>query len=241
MDYVREHIKRYWGMSYRRTLGISLITFSVAISIGIAFTILTQNLATTSYISYLIFWLILLGGAILFFLANFFLSHTSSVRFMREEEHRIHSRHMGIWMISLVLGVVLFSLPLLFVNYYTEPIVLLFSLGCIFIVGYGTISTLFKHRYTELMIGGVAFFVMFFFSMYELGIAQMNIAAKANFSVYVAIMSITIIFGFVGIAMLFNSAKESMREFVNTVERIERDERIRKPKAARTAARKRHT
>ena len=38
MDYVRDHIKRYWGMAYRRTLGVALITISVALAMGITFT-----------------------------------------------------------------------------------------------------------------------------------------------------------------------------------------------------------
>ena len=35
MDHLREHVKRYWGMAYRRTLGISLITASMVLAIGL--------------------------------------------------------------------------------------------------------------------------------------------------------------------------------------------------------------
>jgi hypothetical protein len=232
MDYVREHIKRYWGMTYRRTLGVSLVTFSVAMGIGLTFTILTHSLAVTNYLNYLIFWVILMLAVLLVALSNLFASHTSSVRYMHDLEHSTHSKYMAIWMISLVIGTTLFFLPLLFSNAYTEPVMLLFALGGVFLVLYGTISIIFKHRYGELAIGGVAFWIMFAFSMLELGNSQLNIATRSSLSLYVAAMSITIITGFVGLAMLFNSTKEATREFVNVVERIERDDiKIRSRKA----------
>jgi hypothetical protein len=224
MDYVREHIKRYWGMTYRRTLGVSLATFSVVIAIGLSFTVLTQSLAVTNYLNYFIFWMILILAAVLVFLANFFSSHTSSVKYMYEEEHRAHSKQMGTWMVLMAVGIIAFFMPLLFVSSYMEPVMLLFTLGGTLLVVYGSIAILFKHKYKELAIGWIAFWVMFLFANMELSNAGISLASKSYFSVYVATMSITIITGFVGLALLFNSANESMREFKKDMERIAADE-----------------
>lgn len=224
MDYVREHIKRYWGITYRRTLGISLVTFSVAIAICLTFTVLTEKLAVTSYLSYLIFWFILLLAAALIFVSNFFTSHVSSVKLMREDEHKAHSTHMARWMIVIVVGAIAFFLPLLFANIYMEPIMMLFTLGGVFLVLYGSIAIIFKHKYGELAIGGIAFWFMFVFGLYALSNAQLGASGKSNFSLYLATMSITIITGFVGLALIFNSSTESMHEFLRNLQRIEEDE-----------------
>ncbi|HII09802.1 MAG: hypothetical protein ABSE71_04520 [Candidatus Micrarchaeaceae archaeon] len=233
MDYVRERIRRYWSMTYRKTLGVSLVTFSVVIAIGLSFTVLTRSLAVTSYLNYLAFWAVIIIAGILIFLANLSTSHTSTVRYMREDEHRIHSRRTGAWMVFTVIGVLVFFLPLLFTgSSYLEPVTLLFSLGGAFLVGWAGISFFFRQRYHELAIGWVAFWIMFAFASIELNNSTVSIASKSYFSVYVAIMSIVIITGFVGLAFLFNSANESMREFKSVMERIEADE-------SKMAARKR--
>jgi len=190
MDYVREHIKRYWGMTYRRTLGVSLVTFSVVIAIGLSFTVLTQSLAITSYLNYFIFWMILMIAAVLILLANFFGSHTSSVKYMYEEEHRMHSKRMGLWMISIVIGIIAFFLPLLFVSSYMEPVVLLFTLGGAFLVVYGSIAILFKHSYKELAIGWIALWIMCLFAYTQMSSAQFSTASRGYFSAYIAAISI---------------------------------------------------
>ncbi len=225
MDYVREHIRRYWSMTYRKTLGVSLVTFSVVIAIGLSFTVLTRSLAVTSYLNYLTFWAVIIIAGILIFLANLSASHSSTVRYMRDEEHRIHSRRTGSWMIFTVVGVLAFFLPLLFVgSSYMEATTLLFSLGGAFLIGYAGIAFFFRQKYHELAIGWVAFWIMFAFASIQLNTSQVSVASKSYFSVYVAIMSIAIITGFIGLAFLFNSANESMREFKNTMEKIAADE-----------------
>ena len=59
MDYVRRHIKMYWGIAYRRTLGLALITLAITLSMGLTFTILRSTLAVGDYTNYLLFWLVL--------------------------------------------------------------------------------------------------------------------------------------------------------------------------------------
>ena len=180
--------------------------------------------------------MILMLAAVLVFLANFFGSHTSSVKYMHDVEHRAHSRQMGIWMILMAVGIIAFFMPLLFTSSYMEPVMLLFTLGGTLLVVYGSIAILFKHSYKELVIGCLAFWIMFLFADVELGNAAISLASKSYFSVYVSAMSIVIITGFVGLALLFNSANESMREFKRDMDRIAADES--KPAARKGRKRK---
>ena len=125
MDYVRDHIKRYWGMAYRRTIGIAITTFAMVMAIGMAFTVLTKSLALTGPLSYVAFWLVITAGGIIVMLANFLGTHTSSVWYMTDEEHTIHARFMAWWMVSIVVGVALFFLPALFSGAEFLPLILL--------------------------------------------------------------------------------------------------------------------
>ena len=237
MDYVREHVKKYWGVVYRRTLGVAFITFAVAIAMGLTFTILTRALAITGLTTYLVFWAIIAIIAISVLLANFYGAHVSSVNFMSEEEHRTHSKHMARWMIAIVAGVSAFFAPLPFTPIDLEPIVLLFSIGGVFLVLYASITLIFKHKYGELAIGGAAYWVVFYVGLATLSSSQFNFLTRTNFSVYFAAMCITIITGFTGLALLYDSAKESAQEFIRSIERIDRDERKLKGRGA--AGRKR--
>lgn len=225
MDYVREHIKRYWGMAYKRTLGVAFITFSVALAMGLTFTALTGDLAVTSYSDYLIFWIILILITVVIFLTNFFSAHVSSVKYMNEEEHTSHSRYMAMWMVSLVLGVLAFLLPLLFVRSYLEPLVLLFTFGGVFWILFISVLFIFKHSYGELALGGGAFWFMFLFGLYELGNANLNLISKNYFTLYYAAMTITVISGFIGLALVINSSHESIKEFTDTMKAVEKQSR----------------
>ena len=228
MDYLREHVKRYWGMAYRRTLGISLVTASMVLVIGIIFNILTQNAINANYLTFLIFWTILVLVALFVALSSFFTAHVSSVKLMDEEEYAGNSRRMALWMISLVAGVILFLVPIFFVTSYFKPIYILFAFGGILLVLYTSIAVIFKHSYRELVIGTGACWFMLILGIIQLSNTQLDIQTIANFNLYFAVMSIMIISTFIGIALLFNSANESNIEFMNMVKRVESNERITK-------------
>lgn len=228
MDYLREHVKRYWGMAYRRTLGISLITSSMVLVIGLIFNILTQSIANANYFTFLIFWTILVLIALFVSLSNFFTAHVSSVKLMHEEEYKSHSKRMALWMISIVVGVIVLLTPLFLVASYLKPIYLLFAFGGILLVLYASIALIFKHDYKELIIGAAACWFMLILGLMLINNTQFNIQTIANFNLYFAVMSIMIIFSFTGIAMLFNSANESNIEFMNMVKRVESNEQIAK-------------
>jgi hypothetical protein len=221
MDYVREHIKRYWGMAYRRTLGVALVTFAVALAMGLTFTALTGNLAINSYSDYLIFWVILILITGVIFLTNFYTAHMATVKYMSDEEHKDHSKYMGTWMVSLVIGVIAFLLPLVFSSSYLEPLVLLFTFGGVFFILFFSVRVIFKHSFGELLLGGGAFWFMFAFGLFELGNAGLNTISKNYFTLYFAAMSITVISGFVGLALVTNASQESMKDFTTTIEALE--------------------
>ena len=211
MDYVRDHIKKYWGIAYRRTLGIALIALAISLAIGISFSALRGTLAVSNSPGYIIFWLLLAVIAIVTFLSSFVRSHLISVRFMNDTEHTSHSKYMAIWMISIVLGVVAFLLPLLFVRSDIEPLYLLFTLGGAFWIIYLSVRFIFKHSYNEIAIGAVALWAMFAFGMYQFSNAVgTTYIANSNFALYFAAMTITVVSGFVGLALIINSSREAL-------------------------------
>ncbi len=228
MDYVRTHIKRYWGIAYRRTLGLALITLAIVLSMGLTFNILRSVLAVSSYLDYLSFWLFLIFIAVITVASSFFHSHITSVRFMSDIEHKSHSRYMAIWMVSIVLGIVAFILPLLFVRANVEPLVLLFTLGGVLWILYISVMSIFKHSYGELAIGGAAFWIMFIIGVMQLNNSSLNYVGSSNFALYFAAMSITVISGFTGLALTINSSREALGELTGAFEALGKRKRRRR-------------
>jgi len=212
MDYARGHIRTYWGVAYRRTIGLALVAIAIVLSMGLTFTILRAALAVGGFASYLFFWLLLIFLAVVTVSISFLHSHVSSVKFMNDFEHKMHSKYTAIWLISLVIGIVVFMIPLLLTKPSIEPIVLLFTLGGILLVLYTSIKVIFKHSYWELVIGGGTFWIMFLFGLFQVNHYALSQTASSNFALYFAAMSITIIAGFTGLAMILNSSRESIRE-----------------------------
>ena len=230
MNYVRDHVKRYWGMAYRRTIGLAITTFAMVMAIGIAFTVLTKSLALTGPFTYIAFWLVITAGGIVVMLANFLSSHITSVGYMTDEEHTIHARFMAWWMVSIVVGIALFFLPALFAGAEFLPLALMFALGGVMLTLYFSISVLFKHSYHELAIGTAAFWIMLVVGLLLLG-GSFSRAAFSQFALYFSAMSIMTISGFVGIAMLINASRDSIMEFTRVVDEmslIPRNSRLRR-------------
>ncbi len=235
MDYVREHIRKYWGIKYRHTLGIAFASFAIAMAIGISFTLLTSRLATTDYLGYLVFWGLLIAMTAVIFIMNFSAAHTGSVEYMNESEHRQHSKRMGLWLLSIVLGVVAFALPLVFISSFVEPLMLLFSLGCLVWILYFSTFLLFRHSFGELAIGAAAFWIMFSFGLYVMGNAAFGAASLALFSIYLSSMTMVIVSGVVGLALIINSSRDSFAEFSKTIEHLKERRRLPRPRRKRQA------
>ena len=215
MEYARDHVKRYWGFAYRRALGISLITFAIAMATGVAFSSMLGASGNTNFSSAIIFWgfLIFITAAVL--VANFVKAHTSCVKLLTEEEHRHHSRHMGIWMAALILGALAFITPMLYFGSALEPLVLLFSFGGVFWVLYLSVLTLFRHSYNEIAVGAIALWAVFAIGV--MNISAAGAAINPAYVLFVSTISLIIVSGFTGIMMVSISSNEFISEFEGTV------------------------
>ncbi|MDE1810508.1 MAG: hypothetical protein KGH66_00485 [Candidatus Micrarchaeota archaeon] len=214
MEYARSHVKRYWGFAYRRALGISLITFAIAMATGVAFSSMLGAGGNTGFTSTIIFWgfLILITAAVL--VANFVKAHTSCVKFLTNEEHRHHSRHMGIWMAALILGALAFLAPMLYFGSAVEPLVLLFSFGGVFWVLYLSVLMLFRHSYNEIAVGAIALWAVFFIGV--MNISGTSAAVNPAYVLFISTIALIIVCGFTGIMMVSISSNEFLSEFENS-------------------------
>ncbi|MGC8647664.1 MAG: hypothetical protein ACP5SA_02485 [Candidatus Micrarchaeia archaeon] len=222
MKYAREHIKRYWVFEYRRALGISMVTFAIALSIGIVFTTLMGNLASPNPVYNLVFWALLTIFTSLVLISSFVNAHLLSIKYMSEEEFRAHSKYMGGWLTILTLGAVAFMLPILFFTNIYEPIAILFGFGGIFWVLFLSVRMLFKYSYYEVAIGASALWIIAVIAI--LGVFSSNvtnIAAIDSFSLFISIISLIIITGFIGLSLLINASNEFSHEFKNIVKMFE--------------------
>jgi hypothetical protein len=230
MDYAREHIKKYWGITYRRMFGILLVTFAIALAIGVTFTVLTSSMSTLSYTKYLFFWLLLIFITLVAFLVNFFEAHLSTVKLMNDKEHITHYRQMGLWMITIIVGILVFISPFLFVKPYIQPLILLFTMGGVFCVLYFGIALLFKHSYGEFAIGCIAFWALFVLGLVRLSNTQISLPSQSIFIFYFSSMSMMIICSFVGLALIINSSRDSFKDFRASITELNS---IKKPRSKR--------
>jgi hypothetical protein len=214
VHYARPHVKRYWVFAFRRAIGASMIMFGIALAIGLAFTSVFSGQITNSLTANLVFWSVLMLITVLVLLASLLSAHKSSIRFLNEEEHIAHSKYFGIWLISLVVGAVAFTLPILFFNSQIGPLILLFSFGGVYWVVYISIGLLFRHLYHELAIGGLASWIMFVIGV--LGASSVS-SATTIYSLFISSTSLIIISSVIGLAMMYNSSKEFESEFAQSV------------------------
>ncbi|MDE1833457.1 MAG: hypothetical protein KGH58_03505, partial [Candidatus Micrarchaeota archaeon] len=87
MHYAREHVKRYWGLAYRRSLGISLITFALAMATGVAFSSMLGATGSAGINDSIVFWGFLIFVTAVVMVVNFVNAHVSSVKLLNMEEH----------------------------------------------------------------------------------------------------------------------------------------------------------
>ena len=219
MRYAREHIRRYWAFSYRRALGISMLTFAIALAIGMTFTAVLSSFFYTNYAAEFVFWLLLIFVTTLVLVVSMVSAHISTVKYMNEYEHRMHSKYTGAWLVVLVIGVFAFFLPILFFNNYIEPIIFLFSFGGILWVFYISVAMIFKHKYHEIAFSAAALWAIFaigIFTVYSssglYAASLQQITNMARFSLFLSMMSLITIFGVTGMALVFNSSNSFVSE-----------------------------
>jgi len=218
MKYAREHIKRYWAFSYRRAIGVSMLTFSIALAIGITFTAMISTFFYTNYAAVFAFWLLLILITVLVLVSSFVNAHISIVRFMNEVEHREHSKHTALWLFVITVGAVAFFIPILFFNNYIEPLIFLFSFGGVLWIFYLSVTAIFKHHYHEIAFGALALWIIFIaglIGLHSFGsqLSVQQIGAAAKFSLFISMVSLVTIFGVIGVSLLFNSSKAFAGEF----------------------------
>ncbi|MEM0149643.1 MAG: hypothetical protein QXW10_01985 [Candidatus Micrarchaeaceae archaeon] len=215
MKYAREHIKRYWVFEYRRALGVSMVTFAIALSIGVVFTTLIGNLATPNATYELIFWGLLILFTAMVLVSSFVNAHILSIKYMTESEFKVHSKYMGGWLTILTIGVIAFALPLLFFTNIYEPIAILFGFGGVFWVMFLSVKMLFNYPYYEIAIGASALWIIAFIALFGIISAPQSVAAVAigSFSLFISVLSLIIITGFIGISLLVNASNEFSHEF----------------------------
>ncbi len=227
MKYAREHVKRYWIFAYRRALGISMVTFAITLAIGMIFTSLFANTFYVHPVAELAFWAFLIIITTMTLIVSFTSAHLSSVKLMTEHESHQHSKYVAVWLFSIIVGIVVFTLPLVFINSFIAPLMFLFSFGGILWVLYISVTLLFRHSYRELAYGATALLIIFAISMlavtgslsstqYYLN-AQVYIAA----TLFVAMATLIIVFGGTGMMLMFNSTNEFVKEFEDTIHLLE--------------------
>lgn len=212
MKYAREHVKRYWAFSYRRALGVAMVTFALALAIGITFSSMLQSFNVINYPTQAIFWTVLTAMTIMVLVVNFVQAHISSVRYMNEEEHRSHYKHMGAWIAVIIFSALAFVVPIFYFSSYIEPLTLMFSFGGILWISYISVAAIFRHYYNEIALGAVVLWAMFGISM----VGIYNTASHANlgaFSLFISILTLIVTFGAVGITLLSNSSRAFVSEF----------------------------
>ena len=226
MHYARAHVKRYWGLTYRRSLGISLITFAIAMATGVAFSSMLGATGSAGINDSIVFWGFLILVTAIVMVVNFVNAHTSSVKLLTMEEHRHHSRYTGIWLIALVLGALAFIAPMLYFSSDIEPLMLLFSFGGIFWVMYLSVLVLFRHAYHEMAVGAIALWAVFFIGI--MNIANASGVVNPAYVLFVSSITLIMVTGFTGVMMVSISSGELSREYEATL-----------PKGSISAVRKR--
>ena len=227
MKYAREHVKRYWIFAYRRALGVSMLTFAIALALGIMFTDLLSGSFGSHPAVEFTFWGLLIIVATLMLIMSFANAHRSSIRLMNRLETQSHSKYMATWIFAILVGIVVFTMPILFINSFIAPLMFLLSFGGILWVLYISVTLLFRHSYKELAYGATALLTVFIVVLAAITLTMSNTALYTNEQadmaamLFITVSTLVLVFGFTGMLMMFNSSKEFIAEFEETVRELE--------------------
>ena len=217
MKYAREYVKRYSTFVYRRAIGLSMATFAVVLASGMLFTFLAGSLNTVNVSVELVFWLLLMLLLVLTIAVGFASAHLSTIKHMTISEHKMHTKYVGVWLVILVIGVLVFSLPFVLLTYGMGPSTFLLGFGGMLWVLYLSGGMLFRQYYHEIAFGAAILW----------GVALVGVVVGTNFanitavqsyrtvSFVTSVLTLVIVFGFIGLMLLFNST----RDFTDEIER----------------------
>ena len=213
LRHAREHVRKFWKVQNMRTMGMLMVMFSVLYSIGFIFTTMLDRGFVGALDSILIMWGVIFALLAAMIIGSIVIKHRQTTLLMNKLEHSRHSKNIGIFLIALVAGAVLFSLPAtLFPQQAT--LIILFSLGGIMLLVYLALAVVFGEGYHE--IGAVAFFL---WAVFVLGVFTLNQASYANpplfnaLSLIISTTAIVIIFAVAGMLMLYRASGEFLGEF----------------------------
>ncbi|MDE1825348.1 MAG: hypothetical protein KGH61_01730 [Candidatus Micrarchaeota archaeon] len=213
MKYAREHVRKFWMVQNMRTLGMLMVMFSVLYSIGFIFTTLLDRGFVGALDNVLIMWGIIFALLAAMIIGSIVIKHRQTTLLMNKLEHSRHSKNIGIFLIAIVAGAVLFSLPAtLFPQQAT--LIILFSLGGIMLLVYLALALVFGHGYVE--VGAAAFFLWAVFIIGVFTIGQMSYSNPPLFnalSLIVSTTAIVIVFAMTGVLILYRASGEFLPEF----------------------------
>ncbi len=205
-----------------------MVTFAITLAVGMIFTTLFANTFYVHPVAELAFWAFLILITAMTLIVSFSSAHLSSVKLMTEHESRQHSKYVAVWLFSIIVGVVVFTLPLVFINSFIAPLMFLFSFGGILWVLYISVTLLFRHSYRELAYGATALLVVFAVALIAVtgtlstGTPMyLNAQAYIAATLFIAMATLILVFGGTGMMMMFNSSSEFVKEFEDTIHLIE--------------------
>ncbi len=218
MEYVRSHIKKHAIYIYGRTIGISLLLFSLLIAIVMT-SVALLGIVSLNVNSVFLLVSLLFAFSIIIIMVNVINAHISVAKLMNEKEHMVHSKNVGFWSIILFLSVIVLLLPLSVLRLQQQIITLLFSFGGILLVLYLSIGGMFKHYFHELGFGAIGLWIIFAINTFYL------VSVPYNLEYFVTIISLLLIFGITGIAIIFNSSQSLVKDYIDLTKKLEEKNR----------------
>ncbi|MDE1846297.1 MAG: hypothetical protein KGH53_03395 [Candidatus Micrarchaeota archaeon] len=213
MRQAREHVRKFWVMQNRRVLGLLFVMFAFIYSVGFVFTTLMAQNFMLNLTNIMLMWAILLAVGIGLVFGTVSRKHLVTTRLMNPKEHQGHSRNIGIFLIAITIGAILFALPVTLVP-ADASLMMLFSLGGILLLLYTFLNTIFGHSYYEIGFASLALWLVFVVAALSLAsTAYANPPLFQSLSFIVASITIITIFALTGAAMLYHTAGSFHDEF----------------------------
>ncbi|MDE1850761.1 MAG: hypothetical protein KGH54_03135 [Candidatus Micrarchaeota archaeon] len=211
--HAREHVRRFWVAQNRRTIGLLMVMFAIIYATGFVFTTLLAQDFMGNVPGVLFMWGILFAIGLGLIMASVGVKHFSTTSMMSAKEHAVHSRNIGIFLVGIGIGAVLFALPVTLVPGFASLMVL-FSLGGILLLMYTFLNAIFGHRYYEIGFASLVMWIVFVIGAFAFAnIAYSNPPEFRSLSLMVASITIIVVFAITGVLMLYRAGAEFHGDF----------------------------
>ncbi len=208
VKYVRPKVRSYWVFEHKKALGVSFLIFAVSYSIGLSFLMIFNTFFTPNLVAIFSMVVLLIVLAAVVMIGSFVNAHNKVTKIMTLKERRIHSKHVGVFLILFFVGFIFSMIPLIFYTYPGE-IMFLLSIGGILLLFYIMAALLFNYKYYEL-----AFASIFLWSIFVITVFLVTPLYFSNpmlfqvISFLITSVTIVTVFGISGIMLLSSSAEE---------------------------------